>query len=79
MPFIQTMLDDNLFESPTVWVLIATNLNYVVLTVFGWFRGRYRKWSYMFRTGIEDDISYPHPLKLRPRGPLPHSQNDPGM
>ena len=38
LDIIEMKTQKNQFESPAIWVYIMTYLNYVVLTIFGWFR-----------------------------------------
>ena len=35
---IEMKTQKNQFESPAIWVYIMTYMNYIVLTIFGWFR-----------------------------------------
>ena len=38
LEIIEMKTQKNQFESPAIWVYIMTYMNYIVLTIFGWFR-----------------------------------------
>ena len=52
LDIIEMKTQKNQFESPAIWVYIMTYMNYIVLTIFGWFRDLLRFYGIEKTLGI---------------------------